>query len=406
MTSPPARGGSLSALVAGVFMVETGVFAVVPVLPLYLRDRGVGFGTVGLIVGAQFVVSFVLQYPMGKLADRFGRRRFLIAGALIFAIANGAFVVQLGVPAMFLLRGAQGLGVALFLPAASALVADLSGPDRRGRAYGWLQAARIGGLTAGPAIGGLVAVTGRVRVFELTALLELSAAVVLALTVPAHVSHHRDDKTGEARDLDAESALRRRQRLTFIGVAAVMAGFTFLFGSYSTVWPLFMRGMGASDATVGLSFTLFGLPLLVVTPLAGWAADHFDRRRLALLGFAGGGVCAPLYPLVHSIPLVLAIGVVEASMLAFTDPAIGALVMEDVAPGRRAGVQGGVFAVQSFAEAAGALSGGFLFGLGAGVPFFVGAGLGFVGLVVSVLAFRAGRTPPLVIIGPTEKGER
>jgi len=145
MPSPPARGGSLGALVAAVFIVETGIFAVVPVLPLYLRDRGVGFGTVGLIVGSQFVVSFALQYPMGRLADRFGRRRFLVAGALIFAIANGGFVLPLPVAGMLLLRALQGLGVALFLPAASALVADLSTPERRGRAYGWLQAAPTGG---------------------------------------------------------------------------------------------------------------------------------------------------------------------------------------------------------------------------------------------------------------------
>ena len=394
MPSPPARGGSLGALVAGVFIVETGVFAVVPVLPLYLRDRGVGFTTVGLIVGVQFVVAFALQYPMGRLADRFGRRRFLIAGAVLFALANGGFVAPLGVPGMLFLRALQGVAVALFIPAASALVADLSTPERRGRGYGWLQAARIAGLSAGPAIGGVVALAGRARVFELTAVIEMGAAVMLAITVPAQIAHRPEDMPDPTHTAATVAALRHRQRMNFIGVAAVMGGFTFLFGSYSTIWPLFMRGIGASDATVGLSFTLFGLPLLLVTPVAGWAADHFDRRRLALLGYAGGGICAPLYPLMRSIPVVLVIGVVEASMLAFTDPAVGALLMEDVPPDRRAGVQGGIFAVQSFAEAAGALSGGLLFGLGAAVPFFSGAALGFLGLLVSIVAFRAGRANP------------
>ena len=392
MTSPPARGGSLWALVAGVFIVETGVFAVVPVLPLFLRDRGVGFGTVGLVVGIQFVVSFALQYPMGRLADRFGRRRFLIGGALIFAVANGGFVLPLPILGMFVLRALQGLGVALFIPAASALVADLSSPERRGRAYGWLQAARIAGLTAGPAVGGIVALTGRTRVFEATAALELGAALVLAISIPAHVAHHPDEPPPAEHTVETIAALRRKQRGTFVGVAALMAGFTFLFGTYSTVWPLFMRGLGASDAMVGLSFTLFGLPLLVVTPLAGWAADRFDRRRLATLGYLGGGICAVLYPFVGSIPVVLVVGVLEASALAFTDPAIGALLMEDVPPDRRAGVQGGLFAIESFAEAAGALSGGFLFSLGAGIPFFFGAGLGMVGLIVSLAAFRAAQT--------------
>jgi MFS family permease len=393
------RGGSLPVLVAGVFVVETGVFMVVPVLPLYLRDRGAGFASVGLVVGAMFVAALVAQYPAGRLADRFGRRGFVVGGALLFAAANAGFLLPLPVPSLLLLRILQGLGVAAFLPSATALVADLSPPERRGRAYGWLQAARIGGLTAGPALGGVVALAGRARVFEVTAGLELVAALVLATAVSAHVPHHAAEAQGTGTEAADQARVARRQRWTLVGVAATIAGFTFLFGSYSTIWPLFMRGIGASDAQVGLSFTLFGLPLLVVTPLAGWAADRFDRRRLALLGFAGAGICAPIYPLLHSIPVVLLVGVVEATMLSVVDPALGALVMEDVPPGRRARVQGTVFTVQSGAEAAGALSGGFLFSLGAAVPFLAGAVLGFAGLLVAMVAFRAGRSP---IIGANQ----
>ena len=371
----------------------------VPVLPLYLRDRGVGLAAVGLVVGVMFVASLLAQYPAGRLADRFGRRRFIVGGALLFAVANAGFLLPLPVPALLLLRVLAGLGVAAFLPSATALVADLSPPHRRGRAYGWLQAARIGGLTAGPALGGLVALAGRQHVFEITTLLELVAAGILWVALPAGAGRHAEDTAdgdgdgGGGGTAAQVAAALRRQRATLVGVAATVGGFTFLFGSYSTIWPLFMRGIGASDAQVGLSFTLFGLPLLVVTPLAGWAADRFDRRRLALLGFAGAGICAPIYPLLHSIPLVLLVGVIEATMLSVVDPAIGALVMEGVPPNRRARVQGTVFTVQSGAEAAGALSGGLLFSIGVAVPFVTGAGLGFVGLLIAIAAFRAGRSP-------------
>ncbi|MDQ6749078.1 MAG: MFS transporter [Candidatus Dormibacteraeota bacterium] len=392
MPPQPARGGSLWALVAGVFVVETGSFAVIPVLPLFLRQRGVGYATVGLVVGAMFVVSFLAQYPMGRLSDRFGRRRFLIAGALLFAAGNGGFILPLPLAGLLALRVLQGLAIAAFLPSATALVADLSAPERRGRAYGWLQAARIAGLIAGPAVGGVVALLGRPVVFEATALLELVAAAMLALTIPSHLSQVTDEVApGVDESVAAVASLQRRQRLTFLGLAALISGFTFLFGTYSTIWPLFMRSLGASDAMVGISFSAFGLPLLVVTPLAGWLADHFDRRRLAMIGYAGGGLCAPLYPLLRSIPLVLVIGVAEGSLLSLADPATGALLMEDVPPHRRAGVQGGFFAVQSAAEGLGALSGGYLFSLGTGVPFYAGAALGFLGLFIALAAFGAGR---------------
>jgi len=213
------------ALVAGVFVVETGVFAVVPVLPLYLRERGVGFGAIGLVVGVMFVASLAAQYPAGRLADRFGRRRFIIAGALLFAVANGGFLLPLPVGALVVLRVLSGLGIAAFLPSATALVADLSTPDRRGRAFGWLQAARIAGLTAGPAIGGLVALAGRERVFQLTTALELLAAGMLAATIPAGLQHHlANEAPEEGADAAAEQAARRRrQRSTLLGAAATIA---------------------------------------------------------------------------------------------------------------------------------------------------------------------------------------
>ncbi|MFN2466087.1 MAG: MFS transporter [Candidatus Dormibacteria bacterium] len=382
---------------AGVFVVETGSFAVIPILPLFLRERGVGYTTVGLVVGITFAVSFAAQYPMGRLSDRYGRRLFLIAGALVFAVSGAGFVLPLPVTGLLGLRVLQGLAVSAFFPSANALVADLSPPDRRGRAYGWLQAARISGLTVGPALGGVVALLGRSVVFETTAALELLAAAMLAVTIPANLLHVHDEPAEATVSAEAVTTLRRRQRLTFLGVASLMAGFTFLFGSYGTVWGLFMRTLGASDAMVGISFSAFGLPLLVFTPLAGWLADRFDRRRLAVIGYAAGGLCAPLYPLVRSIPVILAIGVVEGSMLSLADPATGALVMEDVPASRRAGVQGGLFAIQSAAEGLGALAGGYLFSLGPGVPFYAGAALGFVGLFIALVAFRASRQPAVAV---------
>ena len=137
-----------------------------------------------------------------------------------------------------------------------------------------------------------------------------------------------------------------------------------------------MKSIGATDWEVGLSFSLFALPLVLTAPLAGWAADHVDRRWLGTGSTATSCLIAPIYPLLHSVPAVIGVGVLEASAAAFAEPAINAYLMSAVAPDQRGRAAGTVGTAETAAKAVGALLGGGLFGLGVGVPFVVTAVVG------------------------------
>ena len=375
-------------LVAGVFIVQTGAFGIVPILPLVLRERGVPFVEVGLLVGITLLTAFLGQYPAGRLGDRVGRRPMLVFGSLLYGVTSLGFLFNLPIPTLFVLRVAQGLAIAAFLPNANAMVADLATPERRGRAYGWMAGARLGGLTVGPAIGGLVAVFGRNYVFIFSAIMGFAgAAMMLALPRIQAAGH-------EAAGANPGAGLKRQQRLNLLAICLVAGGFAVLFGTYETVWPLFMKHLSATDFQVGLSFSLFGLPFVLMTPVAGWAADHFDRRWLALGAFCFAGLMALIYPSLHSIVLVMSVGAVEAVALAFAEPAANAQLMEGVAAARRGRIQGTLLSVEAGGQAIGALSGGLLFSFGPGVPFYVGSALGFVGAALATLVFvSAGRSP-------------
>jgi DHA1 family multidrug resistance protein-like MFS transporter len=387
-TEPIARRvlAPLPVLVAGVFVVQTGAFGIVPILPLVLRERGIAFAEVGLLVGVTLLTAFLGQYPAGRLGDRIGRRPMLVLGSLLYGTTSLGFILTLPIPALFVLRVAQGLAIAAFLPNANAMIADLATPERRGRAYGWMAGARIGGLTVGPAIGGLVAVFARNYVFIFSAVMGfVGAALMLALPRVQGAGRH------EAADVDPAAGLRRQQRLNLLAICLVAGGFAVLFGTYETVWPLFMKHLSATDFQVGLSFSLFGLPFVLMTPVAGWAADRFDRRWLTLGAFCFGGLMALIYPSLHSIILVMSVGVLEAIALAFAEPAANAKLMEGVEAARRGRVQGTLLSVESGGQAIGALSGGLLFSFGPGVPFYVGAGLGFAGAALAALVFVTAR---------------
>jgi MFS family permease len=145
--------------------------------------------SVGLPVGAMFLVlagfsltTAISSIPGGVLSDRFGRRRLLVAGALIYAIIYFGFSVATAAWHIVVLYAAYGLYYGAFQGAASALVADLVPRELRATAYGFVHAAV--GISAFPAsalAGGLWQWWGPPAPFALGAALALVAAIGFAL---------------------------------------------------------------------------------------------------------------------------------------------------------------------------------------------------------------------------------
>jgi DHA1 family multidrug resistance protein-like MFS transporter len=166
-------------------------------------------------------------------------------------------------------------------------------------------------------------------------------------------------------------------------------GIGFLYGVYNVVWSLFMKSIGATDWEVGLSFSIFALPLVLTAPFAGWASDRLDRRWLSAGSTASTALIAPIYPLLHSVPAVIGVGVLEATTTAFAEPAINAFLMSAGAPDQRGRAAGTVGTAETAAKALGALVGGGLFGLGAWVPFVLSSVIGLALILLGVPWLRA-----------------
>ncbi len=383
--------GALYGIVAAVFVSGTGIGSLLPILPLFLRERGASYSFVGLIVGAALAAQAVGQWPAGWLAERIGRKEMMVVGLLVAAAASLMFLLPLSIEWLVAVRFLQGLGFAAAAPAEIAAVADVVPPEELGRAYGWVSAARQSGIIVGPALGGVLAVFGRWTVFAVTGSALATAALVAALTLPRSVRRPRAEV----------SIARVFMHSTRVGVAmravvTMTIGLGLLIGIYDVIWSLYMRQIGASDFIIGLSFTFFALPLVAVTPFAGRASDRWDRRWLAFTSVAVGSLMAIIYPFVNIIPVVIGVGVVEASFWAFTEPAMNSFLMEAVRD-RRGEAQGVVGTAQSGSMAVGSLIGGSLFALGLGVPFFVAAAVGFGFALAALPGLRAAgrRTPPI-----------
>jgi EmrB/QacA subfamily drug resistance transporter len=108
-------------------------------------------------VNAYNLTLAVLLLPAAALGDRFGRRRTFTLGLALFAAASAACAIAPDAGALIAARGVQGLGAALVLPNALALVGAAFPAERRGWALGILQGITGLAVVAGPVIGGAIA---------------------------------------------------------------------------------------------------------------------------------------------------------------------------------------------------------------------------------------------------------
>jgi MFS family permease len=125
-----------------------------PVLIIFLQDSlGAGVEALSWAFLPAGLVWALLPAYLGRLADRFGRKPLMILGLAMAAVSSVAIPLLSSLVAFAALWAFQALCYAAGDPAEQALVADLAGQDRRGRAYGFYAMAADLGATIGP-IGG------------------------------------------------------------------------------------------------------------------------------------------------------------------------------------------------------------------------------------------------------------
>ena len=197
-SNPPAlsRNQRQTALwLASVFALRMlGLFMILPVFALYAEQlHGNTPALAGLAIGVYGLSQALLQIPFGLLSDRFGRKRIIYLGLLIFALGSVVAALADSIWGVILGRALQGGGAVS--AAVMALAADLSSEQQRLRVMA-LIGITIGisfavSMILGPVLNAWIGVPG---IFWLTAVLALLGIAVVRYRVPnPRVSHiHRD----------------------------------------------------------------------------------------------------------------------------------------------------------------------------------------------------------------------
>ena len=144
---------------AALFMITLDNLIVVSTLPSMQRDLGVSIDRLQWVVDAYILAFAVLILTGAALGDRYGRRRMLVAGLLVFTASSAAGGLSANLTQLVIARSVQGLGAALLMPLTLTLLSAAFPPERRTAALGlWSSIAGLG-VALGPLLGGVLVET-------------------------------------------------------------------------------------------------------------------------------------------------------------------------------------------------------------------------------------------------------
>ena len=330
--------------VSFMIMLDSNIVAVS--LPSIARDLNATFADIEWVVSAYILTFAALLMPSGALADRFGRRRMLTVGLAIFTLAS--LLCGLA-PSALILNGAravQGVGAAIELSAALAVLGHAFRGAERAKAFGFWGTVVGVAVAVGPLVGGLItsgfgwrwaflvnlpfgaaliwlaidavpesrdpdaqrldiagmlsfggglfcliwALIGANRIgwsAEATRAKLLASVILFALFVAAELIQKRPM---------VDFALFRKR--TFLGASFAMLGFASAAQVMMTYLPLYLQNaFGLSPAAAGLGMLPFALPLFFCPRVAVALASRISGRDLLTLGLtivAAGNVATAL----------------------------------------------------------------------------------------------------------------
>jgi len=371
-------------LTVTVFLQWLGATSIVPMLPVYIRRLGGSDLLAGLVMASFFAAGVLFQYPSGRVADRIGRRPVLVGGLVIYGIASLSFLAPIAPSMAILLRGLQGLGAGAAAVASLAMISGAVAVERRGRAFASIYAGELAGMAVGPLIGSIVGVHHMWAMFLASGVVAFLACIpALRITDPSAVAAPRSSRRA-ARSPIVPIAWRRP--MTGALVAALALGFT--TGVYDICWTLLLVARGASGWQIGISWTMFAVPFVLLAKPSGWLADHMDRRTLVLGGLGLAACFCASYPFIRSVPALITLGAIEAFGFAAAMPSMQSLLTQGSAESEVGRVQGTFATVQTACTALAAACAGAAFAYATWLPFVTVASITIVALAAAGLVWH------------------
>ncbi len=317
-------------LLVAMFLVALGMGMTGLTVVFYAWDLDATYTEIGLLGVTYVFFNVLLSVPAGRLADRYGRKIPLTVA--MFSIA-GVFMLyawHASVLWLLMIRLVQGIPEAPIWVNGQTAVADLSPPEKRGRAIGAYGTSWAGGFALGPLIAGfLYTVIGPGQIFILSGLVALIGATIMSL-----------------QHLPQPKITFKKTSLRGVRIPCIM-GLIYV-GVLSVVFTLFPAYAGPKGA-LGIPYEYIGalmtlIPMiraLLFVPI-GSLVDRFGVRPAILGSFLGMTVASVLIGVVTEyLIFVLAFAILAVAEGAVYPASVS--MVSEAGGGRNRGYMIGIF---------------------------------------------------------------
>ena len=356
-----------------------------PELPGYLSGMG-AHHLIGWIVALFTLGAFGSRFVAGRIADRAGRRPVMLFGTAVTALAGFAYIgvarfehVAWAISGFLIVRFLHGLSTGFRPTGTSAFLTDISPPDRRGEAFGYLGVAGNAGMAMGPALGSWLAVEfGYDAMFLASSALGL-AAYVMTLQLQETLPGSRPVNGSDLNVFEGGTVERAAWPAAVFLLPVAIA-----FGTFLTVTPDLVSNLGFTYK--GSFNTIVVAASIGARLVSGKASDRYGRVELLMVGavLLTFGMC--LFAVSTSVPVLVVAGVIYGFSIGINMPAIFAWTIDLAPEGRSATALSTMLMALEVGIGAGAFFSGswyaaqpsILLSLYAGCAIFGLIGLGFL----------------------------
>ncbi|MHA2003155.1 MAG: MFS transporter [Candidatus Thorarchaeota archaeon] len=342
-------------------ILQIGFGIVTPIFPFYIVELGVGATELGVLAASFALTRILLAGPLGGLSDRVGRKRVLLAALAGFAVSNLIYAYASTIIVMIIARALEGGISAGFYPAANAFVSDMTTPENRGTAMGYLSMGNMVGFVVGPALGGVLAEFLGIRLpFVIAAAASLVTLVILNLIV--HEPERRSSLAELGKDRIPVREVFSRNAKAYSALGITMFANMFAIGILEVAFMLdAVQRYAFSPLEIGLFFGILGVIVIIGNIGFGKMSDRIGRKWLITIGSLVAALSLYFFMIASGDVEFYLAGAVLGVAISMRGPTIQAMIA-DLSDARAYGSVMGTFgAISNSAYVVGPILGGVLF---------------------------------------------
>ena len=340
------------------------------------RVQGLSDFSMGITIGTMAVSMVLASFPLGMLADTYGRRKMLILGNLAASFSLIGFALTSNPGLLLLVAVVEGIGEAAFAVSFTALIADKAGDEKRTVAFslssviGWIAGALGASMISSVIIlesAGLSAAGARILLYIVVGIIGLSVTPAI---LKIRESKPSPSLSGSRRKLIMLPEKSGRVLLRFTVYSSAIALGAGLFVPLMARW--FSQAYGVSDAVSGPVLAVSGVLTAVASFVAPRLAIKFGLVRAIVVTQGLSTIFMALVPGSGTFEVAATLYTFRVFLMNLSNPLSQSLIMGLVHPDERGIASGINAALWRLPNGASLTVGAYLIGIGMlALPFYI-----------------------------------